>query len=316
MVRFLSCGLLAIVFAGGILAGQAAAQVSPSQNVVPSPGTTSLSNDAIQPVPVQPSVQPLAEDSGTMLDPASLLPDLPSLPPAKASLIGGTIERLDRVRDQITVQVFGGGKIKILFDTRTRIYDGNSQGSTSNLHQGDHVYVDTILNGSAVFAKTIRLKTTVSAGESQGIVASYRSDKGELVIRDALSPRPLKIGLTTQTKIVQGDHAASASQLVAGTLVAVKFGPQQDGHDIAREVSVLAVPGTSFTFAGRVTGLDLRLGLLVLTSSTDKKTYEIYLDRSAADDDNLRQAADVTVLARFDGNRYVARTVTVNSQNP
>src|ERR1700733_7674179 len=99
MVRFLSCRLLAIVLAGGSLAGgslagRAEAQVTPSQNVVPSPGTTSLSNDAIQPVPVQPSVQPLADDSEPWLDPASLLPDLPSLPPAKASRIGGTIEKL------------------------------------------------------------------------------------------------------------------------------------------------------------------------------------------------------------------------------
>ena len=97
--------------------------------------------------------------------------------------------------------------------------------------------------------------------------------------------------------------------------MAVKFGSQQDGRDVAREVSVLAVPGASFTFAGRVTGLDLRLGLLTLTSATDNKTYEIYFDPSVIEDDNLRRASDVTVLTRFDGNHYVARSVTVNSQH-
>jgi hypothetical protein len=308
MSQFLSCMLSGIVLAGGSFAAFAQGQPVPSQNIVSSSATasTSLANDAIQ---------PLADDSPTTLDPASLLPDLPSLPPAKASLIGGTIQKMDRVRDEITVQVFGGGKMKIFFDTRTHIYDGGGQASTSDLHLGDRVYVDTILDGSAVFAKTIRLKTTVSAGESQGIVTSYRPDKQELILRDVLSPRPLKIRLTPQTSIIHGDHAAPAGELVSGTLVAVKFGAQQDGHDVAREVSVLAVPGASFTFAGRVTGVDLRLGLLVLTSSTDNKTYEIYFDPSVvAADDNLRQAADVTVLARFDGDRYVARSVTVNSQ--
>jgi hypothetical protein len=306
MSRFVLCVLSGMVLAGGSFAASAQGQAVPSQNVVSSSAATSLSNDAIQ---------PLADDSPTTLDPASLLPDLPSLSSAKASLIGGTIQKLDRVRDEITVQVFGGGKMKIFFDTRTHIYEGRGQASTSDLHLGDRVYVDTILDGSAVFAKTIRLKTTLSAGESQGTVTSYRPDKEELVLRDALSPQPLKIRLTPQTSIIQGDHAAPAGELVSGTLVAVKFGPQQDGRDVAREVSVLAVPGASFTFAGRVTGLDLRLGLLVLTSSTDNRTYEIYFDPSAvAVDDNLREAAAVTVLTRFDGDRYVARSVTVNSQ--
>jgi hypothetical protein len=305
MSQFLSCVLLGIVLAGGSFAAFAQGPAVPSQNIVSSSTAAYLSNDAIQPI---------GDDSPTTLDPASLLPDLPSLPPAKASLIGGTIQKLDRVRDEITVQIFGGGKMKIFFDTRTHIYEGRGQASTSDLHLGDRVYVDTILDGSAIFAKTIRLKTTVSAGESQGIVTSYRPDKQELVLRDVLSPRPLKIRLTPQTRIMQGDHAAPAGELVSGTLVAVKFGAQ-DGHDVAREVSVLAVPGASFTFAGRVTGLDLRLGLLVLTSSTDHRTYELSFDPSVvAIDDHLREAADVTVLTRFDGDRYVARSVTVNSQ--
>jgi Domain of unknown function (DUF5666) len=306
MGRFWMVVVSGIALAGPGLVGFALGLAAPSQNIV-SPSTADPASHA--------AIQPLSDDSDTTLDPASLLPDLPSLPPAKASLVGGTVQKLDRVRDQITVQVFGGGKMKIFFDTRTHIYEGSRQASTSDLHLGDRVYVDTILDGSTVFAKTIRLKTTASAGESQGIVVSYRVDKNELVLRDVLSPRPLKIRLTPQTSIVYGDPSASKSELVPGTLVAVKFGPQQDGSDLAREVSVLAVPGASFAFAGRVTGLDLRLGLLTLTSVTDNRTYEIYFDPSVITDDNLRQANDVTVLTRFDGSRYVARSVTVNSQN-
>lgn len=287
--------------------------------VVPSPREAQAAAQSIVSVPAKSpapagTVQPTPEDSDAAMDPASLLPDLPSLPAEKPSLIGGTIQKLDRIRDEITVQVFGGGKIKIFFDPRTHIYRGAEQGSTSDLHKGDRVYVDTILDGSLVFAKTIRLKNMASAGQSQGVVTSYRSDKGELVLRDVLSPRPLKVHVTPDTKIVHGDHPAGPSELIAGTLVSVRFGAEEGGRDVAREISVLAVPGSSFTFAGRVTGLDLRLGLIVLTSSTDNKIYEIHFDPSLISvDDNLRPDADITVETRFDGSQYLARSITVNS---
>ena len=187
---------------------------------------------------------------------------MPKLPDAKASLIGGTIGRLDRVRDQITVQIFGGGNMKISFDPRTHIYHDGAEASLSDLHQGDRVYIETILDGSNVFARAIRLKTSTSAGESQGIITSYRADKGELQIRDALSPQAVKIRVTSQTRIVDGAHAASTSRLAPGTMVAIKFGPRQNGGEVAREISVLAAPGQSFTFVGQVTAIDLRLGLL------------------------------------------------------
>jgi hypothetical protein len=115
---------------------------------------------------------------------------------------------------------------------------------------------------------------------------------------------------------MEGGHAASVSQLANGTLVAVKFDPQNNGRDVAKEVSILAIPGTTFTFVGEVTGLDLSRGLLVLTSATDGKSYEVYLDPSALTaKDKLRQAANVTVITRFDGNRYVAQNVTVNENS-
>jgi hypothetical protein len=135
-------------------------------------------------------------------------------------------------------------------------------------------------------------------------------------MRDQLSPHSVTVRLSPSTRIVKGDKTSSANELVPGTLIAVKFGAQKDGHGLAREVAVLAVPGSSFTFAGEVINLDLRTGLLVLNSSTDRKTYEIYLDQAAGTvDDNLRQGAQVSVIARFDGDRYVARNVTVSSSH-
>ena len=42
--------------------------------------------------------------------------------------------------------------------------------------------------------------------------------------------------------------------------------------------------------------------------------YEIYLDPSAPPDDDLHPGAMVTVVTDFQGSRYVARTLTIDSQ--
>jgi hypothetical protein len=305
MGRFLSIIFVSSVV-GSILGCMAVGQDVPSQSVVSQPGLTPSSTAVTKVAP---------EDADIALDPASLLPELPALPHAKASLIGGTIQKVDRVRDQLTVQVFGGGKMKVLFDARTHILAGNTEAAAPDLRPGDRVYLDTILDGSAIFARDIRLASPqATAGASQGVVISYRADKGELVMRDLLSPEPVKLHFTSGTQIVQDGHAAFANQLVPGTLVNVNFVAQKNDRDLQR-VSILAVPGTDFTFAGEVISLDLHIHLLVLKSVTDNKTYEIYLDPSAITiDDRLRTGADVLTVANFDGSRYVARSLTVNSR--
>src|SRR5437660_1407697 len=186
------CFLPKVVVGGFALASIALGQVTPVELVVSSPSITAATTEPAQP----------AEDSPDIaLDPASLLPDLPSLPPEKATLVGGAIEKIDRVRDQLTMQVFGGGRTKILFDTRTRIYRDNQVASASDLRPGDRVYVDTILNGDTIFARNIRLKTAAPVGESQGVVMEYRPNNGELLVRDQLSPEPLSVHLSSSTKI-------------------------------------------------------------------------------------------------------------------
>ena len=304
MGRFLSSMFTSSLLAGSILGCVAHGQEVASQLVV---SPTAVTPSSITPVTP-------ADSPDITLDPASLLPDLPSLPRSKASLIGGTIQKVDRVRDQLTVQVFGGGKMNVLFDPRTQISQGGARASAPDLRPGDRVYVDTILDGSKVFARNIRLVGAAAGGKSQGVVVSYRPDQGELVLRDLLSPDPIKLRLTSRTQVVQGNQAVSGSRLAPGTLVEVEFAAQKDSR-YAQQISVLAVPGTSFTFAGQVISLDLHIGLLVLKSATDHKTYEIYLDPSAVSvDDRLRAGADVTTVARFDGSRYVARSVAVNSR--
>jgi hypothetical protein len=270
----------------------------------------SSTESSIEPVPAPSN----SSDTDTVADPASLLPDLPPVPRAKATLIGGTVERLDRLRDQVTLRVFGGGRMTVWFDPRTHVYRGGAEGTVADLREGERVYFDTILDGNIVFARTIRIKTQPALGEGQGIVLQYRSDRGELTIRDAISPAPVRVRLNSSTKFLQGDRAVAANTLVAGSLVAVQFNSEANGHDVASEISILALPGTQYTFVGEVAHVDLRTGLVVINSSTDRKTYEVYLDPSVVPDDRLHVGAVVTVVANFEGSRYVARNVTIESQ--
>jgi hypothetical protein len=99
--------------------------------------------------------------------------------------------------------------------------------------------------------------------------------------------------------------------LITGTLVDVDFASRKNGRD-AEQISILAVPGTNFTFSGEVESLDLHLGLLVLKSDTDHKTYEISLDPSNVTvDDRLRPGANVSTETNFDGTKYIAKSVTI-----
>jgi hypothetical protein len=261
------------------------------------------------------SVHQPANTPDTLRDPASLIPDLPPLPAsAKASLIGGTVEKLDRVKDEIAVRTFGGGKMNILFDPRTRVYRDGAAATIADLRKGDRVYVDAILNDNAVFARSIRVKLTDNFGQAEGIVTSYEDSTGELQMRDVLSPQPLTVFLTARTKLIREGHPADRNGLTAGTLVAVKFSAGSRDRDVAQEISMLALPGASYTFAGSIAALDLHLNRLLLTSNADGKTYEVFLPESSnIVGNNLRLGASVTLLVRFEGDRYVAQTVTVNS---
>ena len=264
--------------------------------------------------PRKPSISEEAEDASISVDPATLLPDLPPVPHKNATLVGGTIEHLDQVRDRITVRWFGGGKETVLFDPRTQVYRGGKTASVADAREGERVYLDTILDGSTVFARTMRLDAAPANGETQGTVVKFRSDHGELTLRDRLTPNLIQVRVTTGTKIRQGDRAATSGELVPGALVNVGFSSDGIGRNTASEISILALPGTRYRFAGDIVHIDLRSGLLVLNSSTDHKTYEVYLAPSVTPDNGLHTGANITVVATFDGSRYVVRSLTMNSR--
>jgi hypothetical protein len=264
--------------------------------------------------PRKPSISESPEDASIAIDPATLLPDLPPVPHENATLVGGTIERLDHVRDRITVRLFGGGKETVLFDPRTQVYRGGKTSSVVHLREGERIYLDTILDGSIVFARAIRLDAARATGETQGVVVKFRSDRGELTLHDSLMPNVFQLRVTASTKIRQGDRSANVTELVPGSLISVAFNADGAGKSTANEISILALPGTRYTFIGDVVHIDLKSGLLVLNSSTDHKTYEVYLALSATPDEGLHAGANVTVVASFDGSRYIVRSIAVNSR--
>lgn len=295
----------------GVL-GYAQTSTDPGSAIVsPAPEGAGIQPANIQ--PGDPAPPGIAEESAVVADPASLIPDLPPLPHHNATLIGGTLERLDRVRDEATVRVFGGGHMTLLFDPRTHVYRGQKEVNITDLKQGERIYVDTILDGDKIFAKNIRLHPAAASGQSQGIVLKSGSDA--LQLRDGLSPSAVTIRLSPSTRFLRNGHVVPASTLAPGSLISIEFDAQGNGHDVARQVSILALPGTRYTFVGQVTHLDLRTGLLVLNSSIDHKTYEIYLDQQTTPDDNLHPGANVTITANFENARYVAHNVTVDPEN-
>jgi hypothetical protein len=284
----------------------------PAKAVASTPAVSPATADAPDP-PVQPG-KPVDNTPDIMLDPASLVPDLPPLPStAKATLVGGTIERIDPVQDEITIRTFGGGKMKALFDPRTSISRNGKPELIEGLKTGQRIYADTILLDGAVFARNIRLGGSSAMGEVQGVVVAYRGNQNALELRDQLSPSPMNLRLTTGTRITRANQTASISDLVPGTLVTVNFLSDSGNQPVAQQVTILITPGTEFRFIGRVTALDLHVGLLVVTSTADHRMYEIHFDRAALPiSSDLHEGAEITVLARYERNQYVAYGLTLD----
>jgi hypothetical protein len=242
---------------------------------------------------------------------------LPPLPKGKSTVIGGAIRGVDRVRDQFTLDVFGGRSLKVLFDERTLIYRDGVKSSQRDLRSGDHVSVETVLDGTTVFARSIHMLSESPAGDCQGQVMSYDPADRVLTVRDALSRQPIKFRLPGGLAFVRQGQAASSAEpgnadLDAGTLVSVKFQSDNKGHGVASQVSILAAPGSAFVFVGNVASLDLHSGLLVVVDPRDDKRYDIFFDSARFPvSRDLREGTDVMVTADFDGARYVASAITV-----
>jgi hypothetical protein len=248
--------------------------------------------------------------------------DLATLPPApkgKSTILGGEIQSVDPVRDQFTLKVFGQRPVKILFDERTQVFLDGKSVRLRDLRSHDHVSVQTVLDGTDVFALSIHMLSRSPEGEYQGHVLNYNPETRELTVSAVISREPIKLLLPMNTPFVREGHAtfssanAGPSDLVKGALISVKFESDSHGRGVATQIAILATPGSAFVFNGNLSSLDMHSGLLVLVDPRDEKTYEIFFDSSRfPTSQNLHPGDHVMVTASFDGTRYVASAITVN----
>jgi hypothetical protein len=259
--------------------------------------------------------QPVSRQETALSGPS----DLPPMPRGRSTVIGGAIRGVDRVRDQFTLNIFGGRRLKVLFDARTQVYRDGLKSDLRDLHPGDHVSVETVLEGTSVFARSIHLLSALPEGECEGQVLNYDPGSRELTVRDVLSREPVKLSVPAGTVFARQGQAASASmdvgssELLKGTLVSVKFHSNNDGQGVVSQIAILATPGTAFVFVGNVVFLDLHSGLLALVDPRDERRYEVFFDSARFPmSREIHEGADVTLTADFDGSRYVARAITIN----
>lgn len=273
---------------------------------------------AQQPATVQPNPthEVAAQVASNMEAPAVFLPDLPGMPHGKSTVIGGSIRNVDGVRDQLTLNIFGGRSMKVLYDARTQVYRDGQKVALRDLRTGEHVSVETMLDGTTVFARSIHMLSKMPEGESQGQVVSYDRSTGELEVRDSLSPEPIKLHIAPSTQIVRQGQESTSGDLVAGTLISIQFQADNDGKNVASKIAVLATPGSAFVFTGRVVFLDLHTGILALVDPRDDKRYEVSFDPGHFPiNRDVHEGSLVTVTANFDGVRYAASALTVSPAN-
>jgi hypothetical protein len=237
--------------------------------------------------------------------------DLPPLKHETVTLIGGVVVRLDEVMNHMVFQPFGTRqKMQVHFDTRTHFYLDGKPITEREVKQGQRIYLDTQLNGDRVFAKTIWIRTSAESGVGRGQIMDFDPGKRVVTVRDELSNQPLKLQLAPNATIRKGNQPGSEGDLVQGALVGIEFGAQRE----LRGVTILASPGSTFTFAGKVTYVDLSQKMIAIDNRSDGKKYDVSMDAIAPSVlRQIREGGEVSVSTVFDGTRYSARSVDVAS---
>lgn len=249
---------------------------------------------------------------------SAAMPGLPAPPPGSSTVVGGIIRAVDPVRDELTLQVYGARPERILFDERTQVFRDGVKTPVLDLRAQDHASVETVLDGTNVFALSIHMLSHSPEGECQGQVTDYEPGTGLLTINDAVSQQPIKLRVPASASIVAEGQAASAApsgsaQLARGALVSVRFQSDNTGQGVATHIAILATPGSSFVFSGNIAYLDLHAHLLVITDPRDGKSYRIFFDPARFTvSDQLHEGRHVSVTTSFDGSRYVASQIDVN----
>jgi len=248
----------------------------------------------------------------------SYLPPMPAAPDGKSTVIGGVIRDVDPLQDELSLKVYGGHPMNILFDERTKFYRDGVQAPLSDLHPEEHASVETVLDGDNIFALSVHTLTHAPQGDCQGQVLGYDPRDGDLTVRNSLSGQPIHLRVPANTPIQRvgqpsfSSSSPGASDLMHGALLSVQFQADNRGGGVANHIAILATPGSVFQFAGDVTYFDMHAAFLALRDSQDQKNYTIYFDPARfPQSTQLRVGSHVVLGASFNGQHYVADSLTV-----
>jgi hypothetical protein len=271
--------------------------------------------------PNQPPQQPKTEVLDTSDTAGALVTDghdpildPPPFPKGTTTLVGGVISDVDRIRNHLTMDIFGGGRWTVFFDERTHIFRNGAEVTVLALKKGERVYVDTMLDNNKrdIFARNIRVGVVYPPADADGQITDVDTAHHQLTLRDTLSSVSVRFGVDSSTRISHGSTPASFQELRAGSLVRVQFAPERPNRGLAREIIILATPGSAFTFVGTVTFLDTHRNMLSVHNAADDKTYDIYFEPSRTDAARrLAVGAEVRVVAVFEAIQYTAQQITV-----
>lgn len=263
-----------------------------------------------------PNTQPALRSASSAIG----MPTLPPPPGGRSTVIGGEIKSVDPVRDQMMLRVMGQRPVKIFFDERTQVFRDGNKISLRDLGPATHASIQTILDGTDIYALSVHLLSESPDGEYRGRVLNYNPETSELAITSSMFRDPVKLLVPVDTPVIRVGQTAfthgqrGVSDLVKGTLIAVSFQPDNKGRRVVKQISVWATPGSKFTFNGTLSALDMSSGLLAVDDPLDQKTYQIAFSPGmlpAAKD--LHTGDHVIITAEFDGAHYVASVIKLNN---
>lgn len=240
--------------------------------------------------------------------------DPPPFPKSTTTLVGGIISGVDRVRNHLTIAIFGDGRWTVHFDERTHIFSHGAEVTQLALKKGERVYVDTMLdnNHRNIFARNIRVGVAAPPADAEGQILEVDTDRSQLILRDTINSASVRFSVDHDTRISYGSTPVTLRDLRPGSLARVKFAPDRANRGLAREIAILAAPGSIFTFTGTVTFLDTHRNILSVHNSADDKTYDIhFIPAQTAEAARLAVGAEIQVVAAFTASWYSAQQITV-----